>query len=159
MAKNDVKESLPAGWRGFTLMELLVVIAIISILVAISIASYSTAQKKSRDSRRVADMKAIQNAWEQYYADNQSYPGTDLQQTCTLDLMPSYQTYLPAGFPLDPKKDMAYPEIDSRFSNCSNNAYCFCAGMETANSAYSAVDCSGTGSSGYVAYYCVTNLQ
>lgn len=33
--------------KGFTLMELLIVIAIIGILVAVSVVSYSTAQKGS----------------------------------------------------------------------------------------------------------------
>lgn len=54
--------------KGFTLLEVLVVIGIISVLVSISIASYSTAQKKSRDAKRKGDLKAIQNALEQYYS-------------------------------------------------------------------------------------------
>jgi len=54
--------------KGFTLLEMLVVIGIISILVTIAAASYSTAMKKSRDTRRKSDMSAIQNAMEQYYS-------------------------------------------------------------------------------------------
>jgi len=54
--------------KGFTLLELLVVIGIISILVTMSFSSYSTAQKKSRDAKRKNDLKAIQNAFEQYYS-------------------------------------------------------------------------------------------
>ncbi len=54
--------------RAFTLLELLVVIGIIGILVGLGAASYSTAQKKARDSKRKSDMKAIQNAFEQYYS-------------------------------------------------------------------------------------------
>jgi len=60
---------------GFTLLELLVVIAIIGILVALGTVSYSTAQKKSRDARRLSDLKEIQNALESYHAINGSYPG------------------------------------------------------------------------------------
>lgn len=60
---------------GFTLLELLVVISIIAILVVMGVASYTTAQKKGRDARRRADLKAAQNAFEQYYAvTNSSYP-------------------------------------------------------------------------------------
>lgn len=54
--------------KGFTLLELLVVIGLITILMSFGMASYSTAQKKARDSRRVSDMKSIQNALEQYYS-------------------------------------------------------------------------------------------
>ncbi|MCM8787804.1 MAG: prepilin-type N-terminal cleavage/methylation domain-containing protein [Candidatus Omnitrophica bacterium] len=56
--------------KGFTLLELLVVISIIGILIAVGVASYSTAQKKSRDSRRKSDLKAIQNAMEECYSIN-----------------------------------------------------------------------------------------
>ena len=45
---------------GFTLIELLVVIAIIAILVAIGITAFTSAQRQSRDARRMADMRAIQ---------------------------------------------------------------------------------------------------
>lgn len=63
--------------RSFTLLEMLVVIGIIAILVSISFASYSTAQKKSRDAKRKNDLKAIQNALEQYYSIcDYKYPST-----------------------------------------------------------------------------------
>lgn len=63
--------------KSFTLLEMLVVIGIIAILVSISFASYSTAQKKSRDARRKNDLKAIQNAFEQYYSIcNYKYPSS-----------------------------------------------------------------------------------
>jgi len=56
--------------QGFTLLELLIVIAIIGILISIGVVSYGAAQKKSRDSRRMSDLKAVQAAFEQYSADN-----------------------------------------------------------------------------------------
>src|SRR3990167_5250220 len=54
--------------NGFTLMELLVVISIIAILISIGLTSFSTAQKKARDSKRKSDIKEVQNALEQYYS-------------------------------------------------------------------------------------------
>lgn len=56
--------------RGFTLIELLVVIAIIGLLASIVLASLNSARKKSRDARRLADLKQIQNAMELYANDN-----------------------------------------------------------------------------------------
>jgi len=56
---------------GFTVLELLVVISIIGILIAMGSVSYTTAQKKSRDSRRKSDLKAIQNAMEECYSVNE----------------------------------------------------------------------------------------
>jgi prepilin-type N-terminal cleavage/methylation domain-containing protein len=60
---------------AFTLLEMLVVIGIIGILVGMGAVSYSTAQKKARDAKRKQDLKAIQNAFEQYYSIcNYKYP-------------------------------------------------------------------------------------
>ncbi len=134
---------------GFTLMEMLIVIAIISILISLGIVSFSSAQKKARDSKRRADMKAVQNAWEQYYADNDGvYPAT-----CSVPV-----NYLPAGLPIDPKNSSPYV-YDFSSGHCAASSYCFCALLESgtgnAQSAASGSTCSyGSGS-----YYCVGNLQ
>ena len=61
--------------KSFTLLEMLVVIGIIAILVSMGFASYSTVQKKARDSKRQGDLKAFQNAMEQCYSINDfAYP-------------------------------------------------------------------------------------
>ena len=61
--------------KAFTLVELLVVIAIIGLLSTIAVISMSTARAKGRDGVRIADIKQISTALEQYYTDNNSYPG------------------------------------------------------------------------------------
>lgn len=77
---------------GFTLIELLVVIAIIGVLASVVLASLNTARKKSRDARRIADIKQIQLALELYFDANRAYPAT---------LSPLAPTYIPT-VPTDP---------------------------------------------------------
>lgn len=60
--------------RGFTLIELLVVISIISVLSSVVLASLNTARTKSRDVRRLSDIRQIRNALELYRNDNGAYP-------------------------------------------------------------------------------------
>jgi len=70
--------------KGFTLIELLVVIAIIGLLSTLAVVALNSARQKSRDSKRVADIKQVQTALELYFADNNGYPETptgDLGET------------------------------------------------------------------------------
>ena len=65
--------------KGFTLIELLVVIAIIALLSTLAVVALSSARQKSRDAKRLADVKQIQTALELYFTDQNGYPtGTSL---------------------------------------------------------------------------------
>ncbi len=73
---------------GFTLIELLVVIAIIAMLSTLSVVSLNSARRKSRDTRRLADIRQVQTALEMY-AGNKSdgkYPivntATNIDNLC-----------------------------------------------------------------------------
>lgn len=63
--------------KGFTLIELLVVIAIIGLLSALAVVSLNSARQKSRDARRVSDIKQIQTALELFYDDTGAYIDAD----------------------------------------------------------------------------------
>lgn len=132
---------------GFTLLELLVVVSIIAILISLGTASYSTAQKKSRDAKRRADLKTIQNAFEQYMAVNNRYAKNSTE----------LETVFSGSLPSDPKNSgdytytFTYDNVDP-----AGETYCVCAKLEVSGSGNASKnDCTfGTGD-----YYCVKNLQ
>lgn len=76
-------------FRGFTLIELMVVIAIIGLLATIITTSLVSSRAKSRDAKRIADIKTLQLALETYYNDNSVFPLT------LASLVPNYLPNLP----------------------------------------------------------------
>jgi len=60
--------------QGFGLIELLVVIALVAILSGVLVPRVNGHIKAARDGRRLADVKILQNAIEQYHADRGVYP-------------------------------------------------------------------------------------
>ncbi len=53
--------------KGFTLVELLVVIAVIGILATLAVIALQQARSRTRDSKRVADIKQIQTTLELFF--------------------------------------------------------------------------------------------
>ena len=118
--------------KGFSLLELLVVIGIIAVLLAIGAASYSTVQRKSRDAKRRGDLKALQQAAEQYYAVcGSEYPtavaGFSEAFVCTTPPM----TILPTDqVPFDPKTGLVYDCLGT----CDTTQFTLCATPELESS-------------------------
>lgn len=141
------------GKRGFTLVELLISISIIAILSVVLSISFSNAQKNGRDQRRISDLKAIQNAAEQYFLLNGSYP-TSVKFTAGSSWTVGTQTVL-ERYPIDPKNTPTYVYL---FYSNPNMPYCVCAKMENPvkNSNAENNNCSFLNIGDY---FCVKNQQ
>jgi prepilin-type N-terminal cleavage/methylation domain-containing protein len=100
--------------RGFTLIELLVVIAIIGILSSVVLASLNSARTKSRDARRISDIKQLQLALELYFDASSTYPS---------DLDDLESDYIPT-VPEDPLSG------DYSYVRTSATEYCLGADLE-----------------------------
>jgi len=93
--------------KGFTLIELLIVIAIIGLLASIALFSIESTRAKSRDARRVADIKSIQEGLSFYYNEVFLYPdsgGDVIEIDGTSDDMSTALLNIEAvrGVPIDP---------------------------------------------------------
>jgi len=124
--------------KGFTLIELMLVVLIIGILsgVTLSVINIKGIQSKSRDARRVGDLKKMQTALELYYSDYRGYPMkstwenvNDSLSVLSLAIVPSYISKMP----LDPLEGKATPD-----SNCYG-------GVSAHGYYYITPDCVGTG--------------
>jgi len=108
--------------KGFTLIEMLIVIALIGILagVVISVINIPKTQARSRDSKRVGDIKRIQTALELYFADNRRYPvntSFSYVHTALSSISPTYIDQIP----LDPLNGQNTSNTSSM--RCMNNNY------------------------------------
>jgi prepilin-type N-terminal cleavage/methylation domain-containing protein len=134
--------------KGFTLFELLVSISIIAILTALATVSFSNAQKKARDSKRIQDVDAVRKALEMYYSDKSySYP------TALLDLTNGDPVYL-QQVPADPKGESwaGYNYVSD------GSSFTFCADLEGDKGNSSSDECAFvTGGAG--GFYCAKNQQ
>lgn len=115
-------ESRPSA-RGFTLVEILVALAIFMLITGIAAVSYQSANRRSRDARRQADLEEVRTKLEIWRADNPAtgYPAGDWT-AMTATLVPAYLTVAPQ----DPR-----PTLYWYYYNGTATAYSLCAYMET----------------------------
>ncbi len=95
--------------KGFTLLELLVVIGIIGLLASIIVVNLTGARRRARDTKRVADVRNIQTANEDYYGKYGKYPVTlaDLVTGGQLPMWPQ-DPLAPSGTSCTANSDSCY---------------------------------------------------
>ncbi len=62
--------------RGFTFIELLVSVTIVAVMMSVAAVSYTSVNKRSRDSKRKADLEMIRSALEICRANTGVYPAS-----------------------------------------------------------------------------------
>lgn len=124
--------------NAFTLVEMILVTVIIGIVagIVINVINIPRVQARSRDSKRIGDLKRIQTALELYFADKRAYPvnaGFSLANTVltgTNLIAPSYMDQIP----LDPNNG----------KNAKNTSTMKCRSGSTTHGYYYITDANGT---------------
>lgn len=83
---------------GFSFIELIVVVTIIAVLSVVGVVSFSSVNRRARDSRRISDLEKMRMALEMIKQVGRTYPEN------ISDLVPDYMATLPA----DPKTKSLY---------------------------------------------------
>ena len=91
--KSGKKRSI--NQRGFTLIELLIVMAIMGILIAIAAPNLGSSIVRAREAVLKENLFQMRGAIDQYYADNDTYPGTLVDLINTQERSRSYLRAIP----------------------------------------------------------------
>lgn len=111
------KNIKPGQKRSFTLTELVIVMAVLAILGVLVTVSLFRVMRKTRDVKRLADMKTIASALEVFYDDHGRYPnladdgvsdgGLVVGMGLAIDI--ALAPYIEGVVPADPMTDRTHP--------------------------------------------------
>ncbi len=121
--------------KGFTLIEVLVAATIIAILTAIGIVSYTSINRRSRDTRRKSDLEQLRSALEIYRTDNGFYPSTGNGSWAAASDLSTLlvSNYLPA-IPTDPQSTTSvYRYRALELTGANYYGYCLSTLLESEN--------------------------
>ena len=159
--------------RGFTLIEILVVITVIGILLAAGGAAFLNVQKSARDSERLKEVTAVQDALEQFYAANGYYApagtgdGLAALEGIFTTAPNNIAEYFPGGnLPEAPTGGGGLPyTFVTNAGGTPGSAYCVCTSLEQPVRANATGSDGSTGACTFVAagqtatMFCLNNKQ
>lgn len=123
--------------RGFTLIEIMIVVAIVAILAIMAMFMMTNNLGKSRDGRRKTDLDRIKIAFEDYYGDKNTFPPSDILESCGGEGLRPYLSEIPC----DPKQNKPYCYIYDADTN--GQQYKVLASLEFASDpAIAALNCN-----------------
>jgi prepilin-type N-terminal cleavage/methylation domain-containing protein len=76
--------------KGFTLVEIMIVVAIVALLASIAVPNFLRARKRSQAARILEDLRALDNATDQYAIENSKTTGAPV-------LFSDLQAYIKTG--------------------------------------------------------------
>ncbi|MEI6835477.1 MAG: prepilin-type N-terminal cleavage/methylation domain-containing protein [Candidatus Falkowbacteria bacterium] len=123
--------------KGFTLIELLVVVAIIGLLATLSMVALNNARARSRDAKRVADVKQMQTALELYFNDQGTYPSA----------VPTSGTTIASGTVVYMNK-VPVPPLPVDGTSCPANPTAYTYGQTDSGRSYTIAYCLGNTTGG-----------
>lgn len=151
----------PTARAGFTLIELLVATALLVLLSTVVIASFRSANRTSRDSKRKADLQQVRGIIENFRLENGIYPGAEdtvySSQTGVFLLNESLDLSGYAGNDfIDPTNDATF-HYRYIYRNLPGCAYEIGGLMEGERNAQGCASCYPSGSPPVGNYYCIAN--
>ncbi|MFA6007205.1 MAG: type II secretion system protein [Candidatus Shapirobacteria bacterium] len=117
--------------KAFTFIELIVVITIIAVLSVAGVISYSSANKKSRDARRISDLEKMRMALEMVRQTGTTYPDNNSYVNV---LSPNYLQTIP----VDPKSG----RYQDYYYNIGSNGYTYSIQVSMESVGYTCLTCT-----------------